>query len=647
MTTSDVLWPATNRANLTGPLAAYLDFLTSTGRDFTSFRDLWEWSVEDLDAFWVSISEFFNLGIASDCPLEGNMPNPKWFPGATLNYAELCLRGADEDLAIVGYSQTRPTLQLTKGELRKEVAQVRAGLLALGVGEGDRVGAILPNIPEAIVTMLATVSIGAVFSSCAPEFGASAILDRFRQIEPKVLVCVDGYRYGDRDLDRRSVLDEVVAGLPSLTAVVRVPYLFEPAAGQLTWAQLHGRGESHDVTRVPFDHPLFILYSSGTTGPPKSIVHCHGGIVLEHAKALGLHLNLGAGDRFCWFSTTGWMMWNFLVSGLLVGSSVVTFDGNPGAPDLGELWRIAVDSETSFLGLGAPLITAFANANLDPHAYGNLDALRGLGSTGSPLDAAGFRWVRSQLGEQVRLHSISGGSDVCTAFVGMSPLLAVRAGEISGPYLGVNVESYDHSGRPVRGEDGELVVETPMPSMPIGFFGDPDGIRYRDAYFSAFPGVWAHGDWIRIENDRSCVISGRSDSTLNRGGVRMGTAELYSIVENDDRVVDSLVVHLDGADDELLLFLHVSDADVSFQELSDDLRYRLRTQLSPRHAPDLVIAVSAIPRTSSGKKLEIPIKRLLVGHDGAEELLLKSVADPQSIEDFVHYAATRHPNEEH
>ena len=536
----------------------------------------------------------------------------------------------------------------------------------LGVGRGDRVAAYLPNIPETLVAFLATASLGAVWASCAPEFGTRSVLDRFSQIDPTVLLAVDGYRYGAKAIDRRAEVAAIREGLPGLAATVAVPYLDAEGGaaalpGARPWSELLSdagplaRGPGGvpriDFEAVPFDHPLYVLYSSGTTGLPKAIVHGHGGILLEHAKQLAFCLDLGPGDRFFWFSTTGWMMWNLLVSGLAVGSAVVLFDGDPASPDLSALWRLAEETGSTYFGASAPFLLACRKAGLEPARLVDLSRVRGIGSTGAPLPPEGFRWVYEAVTTDGLLNSVSGGTDVCSAFVGANPMLPVREGRISGRVLGAKVEAFDAAGRPVVGEQGELVITEPMPSMPVGFWGDADGSRYRAAYFEDFPGVWRHGDWITLDDDGSCVISGRSDSTLNRGGVRLGTSEFYSVVEGFEEVADSLVVHLDprnpGGDDdgigmgELLLFV-VPAAGV---EVDDDLKARiareLRGSLSPRHVPDAIHGVPGIPRTLSGKKLEVPVKRILTGTPTDVAASRGALANPDSLDAFERLARER------
>jgi acetoacetyl-CoA synthetase len=617
------------------------------------YDDLWRWSVDDVEAFWRSIWDHFDVGaLVADPPtgvVEGTtMPGVRWFPGATLNYAARALGATPAGPAVIARSQTRGPSELSMAELRSQVARCREGLRRLGVGRGDRVAAYLPNIPETLVAMLATASLGAVWSSCAPEFGTRSVLDRLRQIEPVVLLAVDGYRYGAKEVDRTAEVAAVRAGLPSLRATVTVPYL-DPSArlpDSVGWDELldddgsaSGATAAYDAEPVPFDHPLYILYSSGTTGLPKAIVHGHGGILLEHLKVLGLHCDLGPGDRLFWFSTTGWMMWNFLVSSLLVGATAVLFDGDPGSPDLGGLWEMAGETGVTLFGTSAPFLLACRKAGIHPAEVADLSRLRGVGSTGAPLPPEGFRWVYDELGPDVHLNSISGGTDVCTAFVGGCRLVPVRAGEISCRYLGAKVEAYDEQGHPVVGEQGELVVTAPLPSMPVAFWGDDDGSRYRAAYFEGWPGVWTHGDWITVYEDGACVITGRSDATLNRGGVRMGTAELYSVVEADPAVADSLVIHLDdpegGGPGRLLLYVALADGAALDDELRARIAGALRRELSPRHVPDEIVQVPAVPRTLSGKKLEVPVKRILTGTPVDEAASRGSLANPESLDAFV------------
>jgi acetoacetyl-CoA synthetase len=546
---------------------------------------------------------------------------------------------------VLAHSQTRPPMALSVAQLREDVARARAGLRRLGVGPRDRVAAYLPNVPEALVAFLATASLGAIWSSCAPEFGTRSVVDRLSQIEPKVLLTIDGYRYGAGTVDRSAEVAAIRHALPSLAATVVLPYLGTGGVAEaLAWSELVAEPGELAFEAVPFDHPLYILYSSGTTGLPKPIVHGHGGILLEHFKIHALHHDLGPSDRFFWFTTTGWMMWNYLVSGLLVGSTIVLYDGSPGHPDLTSLWRIADEAEVTFFGTSAPFLMACRKAGLTPATEFDLSSLRGVGSTGAPLPAEGFRWAYEALGHDLQLQSVSGGTDVCTAFVGASPLVPVWTGEISCRHLGCRVEAFDASGRPVIGEQGELVLTAPMPSMPVAFWNDPSGERYRAAYFSEYPGIWRHGDWITITERGSCVISGRSDATLNRGGVRIGTAEFYSVVESLPEVADSVVVHLEETD-RLLLFVALRDDAALDEELRGRIKGELRSALSPRHVPDEIRVVPSIPRTLSGKKLEVPIKRILTGTAPEIAASRDSLADPTSLDAFV-ALATRAPTQE-
>jgi acetoacetyl-CoA synthetase len=638
-------------------LREYMRWLeTEYGLEFDTYDELWRWSVDDLEAFWASIWDFFE--VRADGGYERvlgsrEMPGAEWFAGTSLNYAEHVFAGKeDAETAILHASELRELGELSWGELRAQVAAAAAGLLALGVERGDRVVAYMPNIPEATVAFLATASIGAIWSSCSPDFGPASVIDRFAQIEPKVLFAVDGYRYGGKDFDRRDTLATLQAEMPSLVRTVVLPYLdpepdLSPLRDAIRWDELLAPGEGSELSfqRVPFDHPLWVLYSSGTTGLPKAIVQSQGGILLEHLKKLHLHVDAHPGDRLFWFTTTGWMMWNFLVSGLLTRAAIVLYDGNPGHPDMGVLWDLAERAGVTMFGTSASYIAACMKAGVEPGAGRDLSRLGAVGSTGSPLSPEGFDWIYEQLGADTWLFSTSGGTDLCTAFVGGSALLPVYRGELQGRALGAAIEAWDEEGKPVIDAVGELVVTEPMPSMPVYFWGDPDGSRYRESYFEFFPGVWRHGDWIEITSRGTAVIYGRSDSTINRSGIRMGTSEIYRAVLSLDEIVDALVVDVPrpGTEGWMPLFIVLREG----AELNDDLRKeiarRVRAQCSPRHVPDEVFAIESVPRTLSGKVLEVPVKRILMGTPAEQAASRDSLANPAALDYFTEMAA-RLPN---
>jgi acetoacetyl-CoA synthetase len=623
-----------------------------TGRTFANYNELWRWSVTSPEEFWAGIWDHF--GVRSDTGHDavlgdGAMPGARWFPGARINYARQLLdfRGVTaDDTAVIGVSQTRPHVSLTFAELIQQVSRARNALADLGVRRGDRVVAYLPNIPETLVAFLATASLGAVWASCAPEFGARSVLDRFRQLEPTVLLTVSGYVYGSKVVDRRADVASIREGLPSLWHVIEVDYGPEELPGALSWSDLldAAEGGGMDFEPVPFDHPLFVLFSSGTTGQPKAIVHGHGGILLEHLKNHALSWDLGPGDRLLWFTTTAWMMWNALLSALLVDTSIVMIDGNPMHPGPDFQWRLAEETGATFMGASPGFLMATRKAGLQPAKEFDLSRIRQIGAAGSPLPAEGYAWVHEQFGADVLLNVGSGGTDVCSGIVQGSPIQPVVAGEISGPCLGFDAQAWDDEGRPVVGELGELVITRPVPSMPVGFWGDETGERYRSTYFDRWPGVWRHGDWIRFSESGSCVIAGRSDATLNRGGVRLGTAEFYRVLEELPDVEDSLVVHLEdpqGGNGELLLFVVLAQGVEYDEALERSVARELRQALSPRHVPDTVVAVPAIPRNRTGKKLELPVKRILQGRPPDEVASRDVLAEADSLDVFVEFAESR------
>jgi acetoacetyl-CoA synthetase len=635
-------------------LREYMRWLaTERGLGFDDYDELWRWSVDDLEAFWSSIWDFF--GVRADGGYErvlGSraMPGAEWFAGTNLNYAEHVFAGKDDaETAILHASELRQLGELSWGELRAQVAATAAGLRALGVERGDRVVAYMPNIPEATVAFLATASIGAVWSSCSPDFGSASVIDRFAQIEPKVLFAVDGYRYGGKDFGRHETLAALQAEMPSLTRTVVLPYLDpEPDLSALRdairWDELLAPGEGAELSfeRVPFEHPLWVLYSSGTTGLPKAIVQSQGGILLEHLKKLHLHVDAHPGDRLFWFTTTGWMMWNFLVSGLLTKAAVVLYDGNPGYPDMGVLWDLAERAGVTMFGTSASYIAACMKAGVEPAMGRDLSRLGAVGSTGSPLSPEGFDWIYEHLGKDTWLFSTSGGTDLCTAFVGGSALLPVYRGELQGRALGAAVEAWDDDGNSVIDAVGELVVTEPMPSMPVYFWGDEDGSRYRASYFEFYPGVWRHGDWIEITSRGTAVIYGRSDSTINRSGIRMGTSEIYRAVLSLDAIVDALVVDIPrpGTEGWMPLFIVMREDAELDDELRREIARRIREHCSPRHVPDEVFPIAEVPRTLSGKVLEIPVKRILMGTPPEQAASRDSLANPAALDYFVDLAGT-------
>ncbi|MCS0639573.1 acetoacetate--CoA ligase [Streptomyces sp. LP05-1] len=599
---------------------------------------LHRWSVDHLDTFWAAFTEWAGIRFAMPYRQvlgDRSMPGAEWFPGATLNYAEHALRAAadrPDEPALLYTDEVHDDLEpLTWGELYRQVGSLAACLRALKVRPGDRVSGYLPNIPQAVVALLASAAVGAVWTSCSPDFGARSVLDRFQQVEPVVLFTVDGYRYGGKEHDRRETVAELVRELPTVRAVVHIPVLGTPRpSSALAWSALTA-GDSEPVfEQVPFDHPLWVLYSSGTTGLPKAIVQSQGGILLEHTKQLALHCDLGPGDRFFWYTSTGWMMWNFLVSGLLTGTTVVLYDGSPGHPDTGAQWRVAERAGATLFGTSAAYVMACRKAGVHPSRDYDLSRVRCVATTGSPLPPDGFRWLHDEVADDLWIASVSGGTDVCSCFAGAVPTLPVYVGELQAPCLGTDLQAWDPDGKPVTDEVGELVVTNPMPSMPVRFWNDPDGSRYRDSYFDTYPGVWRHGDWITLTGHGSVIIHGRSDSTLNRQGVRMGSADIYEAVERLPEIRESLVIGVEEANGGywMPLFVHLAEGAVLDDELTDRIKRTIRSQLSPRHVPDEIIAVPGVPHTLTGKRIEVPVKRLLQGTE------LTKAVNPGSVDNL-------------
>lgn len=630
------------QANIT----RFMDWLRDTGRgDFADYQSLWSASVDDIEWFWESVWQFFDVQAATpaDAVLGSReMPGAQWFPGATLNYVDQVFRNfAPGETAMVVAGEDGAT-DWSWDRLRAETAAFAAFLRGLGVGAGDRVVGYLPNIGEAAVALLGAASVGATWAVCNPDLAVTGVVSRLAQLEPTVLVAADGSVYGGKRRDKRGELAEIRVQLPTLKATVLVPRLGLEVEDTTPWSDvIRVEAELH-TTAVPFGHPLWVLFSSGTTGTPKGIAHGHGGVLLEHLKYLSLQLDLKPDDRFMWQSTTSWMMWNFLVGGLLVGATIVLYDGSPTYPDTDSLWKVAADHGVTVLGAGAGYFLACAKEELHPGKDHPLESLRAVGSTGSPLPAAGFRWIQDGVGRQIPVQSCSGGTDVVTAFIGGSPIVPVVAGELSCLSLGAAIEARTDDGHTVIGEAGELVLTEPMPSMPVFFWNDLDGSRYRNAYFDKYPGVWCHGDWLTITDRGSVIVHGRSDATLNRGGVRMGSAEIYHAVEKMPEVRDCLVVGVERDDGGYWMPLFV-DLDDGI-ELDDDLRARIigaiRTGASPRHVPDDILVVPGIPRTMTGKRLEIPIRRILLGAAPADVVSASAVDRPELLAGFAEYVPT-------
>jgi acetoacetyl-CoA synthetase len=648
--TGTLLWEPSEDFKSRSRIADYMRWLRQErGLAFDSYNQLWEWSVTDLEGFWASIAEYFRIPFTrgwSRVLDRRVMPGAHWFEGAELNYAQVLFKQATPARpAVVFSSERHPLQELSWAELEAQVAAVAAGLRRLGVARGDRVVAYMPNIPQTLVACLATVSLGAIWSSCAPDFGIRSVLDRFSQIEPRVLFAVDGYTYGGKAFDRREIVAELRRSLPSLQTTVLVPYLdterTPTGAGETSWAELvTGRQATLDFETVGFEHPLWVLYTSGTTGLPKPIVHSHGGTLVESFRDEGLQYNLGPGSRFFWQTSTSWIMWNALVMSLTVGATAVLYDGNPGYPSLDRLWDMAAQAGVTMMGVSPAFLLACRKAGIVPSEGRDLSRLECLGSTGSPLPSEASAWVYRAVKPDIWVGDLTGGTDIGTVAAGLCAILPVYAGELQCRGLGAKVESFDEAGRPGVNRQGELVITEPMPQMPVAFWNDPTGERYRTSYFTRFPGVWRHGDWITITDRGTAILPGRSDSTLNRHGVRLGTGELYRVIEELPEIVDSLVIgiELPGGDYRMPLFVVLAEGVGLDDALRERIITALRTNLSPRHVPDSITAVRAIPRTLTGKKLELPVKRLFLGVPLQEVASLGATLDPQALEDFAHLA---------
>ncbi len=651
MLAETALWQPDAATIANANLTRYREWLADErGQVLGDYRALHRWSTQELPTFWESLFAFCNLRYHQpwqEILGKREMPGARFFPGATLNYAENIFARRQDERPMLLYGDESGSLEaLSWADAACQVAALAACLRDLGIGRGDRVVAYLPNIPEAVIALLAVSSIGAIWSSCAPDFGSQSVLERFQQIEPQLLLAQPRYRYGGQEFDRRDVIATLQAELPNLKQTILVRA--QPAEAcnfpnTLRWEEAQKRGEGAALVfrALPFDHPLWILFSSGTTGLPKAIVHGHGGITLEHAKATILHNDLQPGDRFFWYTSTGWMMWNYLVGGLLSGATIILYDGSAAKPNLGALFALAERSGMTYLGCSAAFLGACRKAELRPAARYNLSRLRAIGSTGSPLTAEVFEWCYAEFAPSLVLEPLSGGTDLCTAFIGGARTEPLYRGEMQGPSLGADVCAYDEAGQTVVDEVGELVIAQPMPSMPLYFWNDPDGHRYQESYFRQYPGVWRHGDWLRITPRGGCVIYGRSDATINRQGIRMGTSEIYRVVEDFVGIQDALIVDLEllGRASFTPLFVVMQKGFTLDDEMRQQLRAALRAKISPRHVPDIILSIAAVPYTLSGKKMEVPIRKILLGMPPAEATNPGAMRNPESLAFFIQYAA--------
>lgn len=644
----DVIWTPSHPEKTN--LAIFQKFVEErVGRAFGEYGNFWHWSVENIERFWELLAEYFGVRFhrRADIVLaDHRMPGARWFPGARLNYAEHVFghaEGQADQAAIIHQDETGRETVLSWSELAEQTRRAFLVLKDLGVREGDRVAAYLPNSVETVVAFLACASLGAIWTCSSPDFGAATVVDRFSQVEPKVLIAKLQYCYGGKNYDRSSDFGEIVAAMPSVEAVLLMSSPVEPDLGATPvhdWNDaLEAKATAPDALEsasLPFDHPLWVLYSSGTTGKPKAIVHGHGGIVLEHLKSHSLHLDLGPGDRFFWFTTTGWVMWNVLVGGLLTGSTIVLYDGNPGYPDSRTLWSLAERQKITYFGVGAAFLTACMNEGQTPGDNFDLTSVRTIGSTGSPLSVDAFSWCYEAVKRDVHVASSSGGTDIGGGFIGAIPTRPVRAGQLQGRMLAAAVYSFDEGGNAIVDKVGEMVITKPMPSMPLYFWNDPGDVRYRESYFEYFPGVWRHGDFLEITHEDQCVIHGRSDSTLNRFGIRIGTAEIYRLVESLPEIADSLIVNLEYQDGSYFmpLFVQLRPGASLDDALKGRIRDVIRKNASPRHTPDEILVVSQIPYTMTGKKMEVPVKKILLGNKSSEVISAGAMRNPEVIGEF-------------
>ena len=647
----DLLWQPTADDIANANITRYINWLNENrGTEFQTYADLWTWSVTEIEPFWSSLFDFFDLVYSGtlDRPLAlRDMPGASWFEEVTLNYAEnIFAKGTAERPAFYYKGEDLPLTEIGWPEIESKTAAMAAYLRDLGVKKGDRVVAYMPHIPETIIAFFAAASLGAIWSSCSPDFGSRSVLDRFQQIEPTVLIAVDGYNYGGKTFERTAVVQELQAGLPTLKKTVIVSHVgssAEPFTAAVTWDEALSAVQNPGpltFERVEFGHPMWVLYSSGTTGLPKPIVHSQGGVLLEHVKSTAFHNDLKPTDRFFWYSSTGWMMWNYTVGALLSGCSIIIYNGSPGYPDMNGTFQLAEESGMTYLGTSAAFISACMKADIAPSRDFDLSKIRALGSTGSPLTVSGFQWIYENVNPTLALESLSGGTDLCTAFVGGARTLPIYAGEIQGASLGAKVEAWNDAGEPVIDEVGELVIAEPMPSMPLFFWNDPEMARYKSSYFEMFPGKWRHGDWIKFNERGGCVIYGRSDSTINRQGIRMGTSEIYQAVESLDEIMDSLIIDLEfhGRDSFMPLFVVMRDGVPLDDEVKGKIKSILRQKVSPRHVPNEILEIKEVPYTLSGKKMEVPIRKILLGLDTEKAANPGAMRNPGSIRYFIEYA---------
>ncbi len=644
-------WEATAPQKAQSKLQQFMNWLAANkGLNFADYKELWNWSTTDINGFWKAFAEYSGVIDLSTCRSVLNRPSPtdfigtRWFEGVVLNYAEVIFRNADRSKPALIFRNERmqESVQFSWPDVEKQTAALAQWMRTQGIGPGDRVASVLPNIPEALIGFLATQSLGAIWSSCSPDFGNASITDRFRQIEPKLILLCDGYSYNGKQFDKTAQWLALCETLPSLKNKVFVSYMNAEShmEGAVHWNSIQ---ETEAVPlqfqQLSFDAPLWILFSSGTTGIPKAITHSVGGNLIEHLKVLWLHWDVKQGDRFFWFTTTGWMMWNFAVGALLAGSTLVLYDGSPAYPDLNTLWNFARQESIQHFGVGAAFITSCMKAGLS-FSETDFPALKTIGSTGSPLPPEAYDWIYTHVKRDLWLISFSGGTDICSGFVGGSVLLPVYRGEIQCRLLGVALEAFDEEGKPVYDETGEMVITQPMPSMPLFFWKDKDNERYRASYFDTYPGIWRHGDFITITSRGSLVISGRSDATLNRDGVRIGTSEIYSVLDAIDEINDSLVVCAEKTDGSFYmpLYVQLKQGTLLSDELKKKINSALRTQCSPRHVPDVILAVPGIPYTISGKKMETPVKKMLQGAALEKVASRDAAREPELLEYFARLA---------